>query len=279
MNKHCVEVIGRFVTEQAAEGKADNTVRTYERIMLAFNTWLMNNGGNLSDLTRHDVQTYIRALESEGKAASTVDKVYACLSVFARHIGRPNVVDDIKRIRPASKRSVAPKSLDDTERRRLLRSVEKSGNLRNIAIVYTLLETGVRVSELCALNRDDVIINARSGSLTVRDGKGGVARVIPLSRDVRYHLSRYLAERPDDDPALFTSTRGRISVRTVQHILAQYNTHPHALRHTFARRLVAGGIDIAVVADLAGHADINVTRRYAQPTADELAEAIERAFT
>ncbi|MBT9166113.1 MAG: Tyrosine recombinase XerC [Chloroflexi bacterium] len=70
-----------------------------------------------------------------------------------------------------------------------------------------------------------------------------------------------------------------MSARAVQHMLAVYGVHPHKLRHTFCRELVGKGIDIATVAEPAGHADVNTTRRYAKPTPRELEEAIEKAFS
>ena len=80
--------------------------------------------------------------------------------------------------------------------------------------------------------------------------------------------------------ALFLSNyRQRISVRTVQYMLSKFGVHPHILRHTFCRELVRAGVDIATVAELAGHADINVTRRYSKPTVSELKQGIERAFS
>jgi integrase/recombinase XerD len=148
-----------------------------------------------------------------------------------------------------------------------------------MAILYTLLYTGLRVSELVALNREDLTIRERSGSLVVRNGKGNVARKVPLSPEVRLQVGRYLETRSDADPAVFLSNfRQRISVRAVQHMAAKYGIHPHQLRHTFCRELVNAKVDLPTVADLAGHADINVTRRYAAPSEKELEEAIEKAF-
>lgn len=276
----CVAEVERFIEEQKHAGKADNTVKTYERIMNAFVDWLEHNGGDLQELTRYDVQAYIKGLENGGKSASTVDKIFACLSVYARFVGRPDAVDRIRRTRPQKKRETAPKSLEDLDRKRLLRDIEKAGNNRDIAIVYVLLQTGVRVSELCALDRSDIQINERSGNLTVRTSKGGRDRSIALSVDVRHHLSRYMETRTDEDPALFLSNeKKRISARAVQHMLGKYGTHPHALRHTFVRSLVKAGNDLSTVADLAGHADINMTRRYSKPSESEKAAAIDKAFS
>lgn len=61
-------------------------------------------------------------------------------------------------------------------------------------------------------------------------------------------------------------------------MLKKYDVHPHKLRHTYCRELVSSGIDIPTVAELAGHTDINITRRYSKPSFIELEDAIEKAF-
>lgn len=135
------------------------------------------------------------------------------------------------------------------------------------------------MSEMISLNREDVLIRERSGSITVRNGKGDVERKVPLPVEARVYLEKYLDKRDDDQHALFLSNyKLRISIRSVQRVLEKYSVHPHQLRHTYCRRLVSSGVDIASVAELAGHNDINVTRRYAKPSADELEEAVEKAF-
>lgn len=135
------------------------------------------------------------------------------------------------------------------------------------------------MSELCQLNRTDLKLSERSGSLTVRKGKGNIARTVPLPVDARHYISKYLESRTDADTALFLSQyKRRISVRSVQHMLQKYNIHPHQLRHTYCRELVNAGIDIASVAELAGHASLEVTRRYSRPSHVELEDAVSRAF-
>ena len=92
-------------------------------------------------------------------------------------------------------------------------------------------------------------------------------------------MRRYIESRDDQDPALFLSNyKKRISIRATQYMLSKYHVHPHELRHTFCRELVSAGIDLTTVADLAGHADINVTRRYTMPSEEELQNVIDKVF-
>ncbi|WP_029422777.1 tyrosine-type recombinase/integrase [Alicyclobacillus macrosporangiidus] len=280
MSENFVAQLNAFFSYLRDKGKSENTVRNYTRTLMEFDRWLNENGGEFDRLTRLDVQQFINHLRENGNVPTTVKNKFACLCTYAHYIKRSDIVEDIRvpDVRPVH--NIAPKSLERNERNRLLREVERDGNLRDIAMTYMLLMTGLRVSELVALDRDDVTMSERSGSVLVRNGKGNVSRKVPMFAEVRLHLRRYLEQRKDSEPALFLSNRGqRISVRAVQHTLAKYGVHPHELRHTFVRELVSKGIDISTVAELAGHRDINVTRRYSMPTESELERAIERAFS
>ena len=180
-----------------------------------------------------------------------------------KFVGKEELLNHINRPEVRHIRNISPKSLSKKQRNRLLREVEKSQNLRNIAIVYTMLYTGVRVFELVGLNRDDVEMKEQSGFIIIRDGKGGISRKIPLPAESRYHLQNYLQKRTDLEVPLFLSNfRKRLSKRSAQRIFEQYGIGAHMLRHTYGRELVASGIDLATVADLMGHNDVNTTKRY-----------------
>lgn len=277
--KSCAEIIEPFADHLSNHTKSALTIKTYRQAIECFERWLSANGGDLGALTRFDVQAYVNSLEIDGKSAGTIGKIFAAISAFSQFMGCSDVVQYVRVPEVRKTRNIAPKSLERNERNRVLRDVERDGNLRDVAILYTLLYTGLRVSELGALNRDDVTIKERSGWLIVRNGKGNVARRVPLSAEVRLHVSRYLDTRADNLPAMFLSNyRQRMSVRTVQHMAAKYGIHPHQLRHSFCRELVGAGVDLATVAELAGHADINITRRYAMPSEEDLVKAIDKAF-
>lgn len=277
--KSDAKVIEGFIRDLHEKGRSPGTIQTYTRIIQEFSNWLKEHGGDLGQLTRVDVQQYIQFLEEKGNSAATIQHKFAALSSLVRYLGATDLLQYIRRPEMRKIRHIAPKSLDRNERNRVLREVERTGNLRDIAMVYLLVYSGLRVSELVNLNREDVQIRERSGSLTVRKGKGNVSRKVPLPVEARLQLSRYLEIRDDDSSPLFLSNyQRRISVRSVQRMLAKFGIHPHQLRHTYCRELVGAGVDIATVAELAGHADINVTRRYAKPSAEELEKAIERAF-
>ena len=106
-------------------------------------------------------------------------------------------------------------------------------------------------------------------------------RVIPLSHELREHLQNYLDSHSFEE-AIFISPSGeRLTERAVQYILKKFNMNPQKLRHTFCQRLIDNQIDLETVSRLAGHKDINVTKRYIKSQMDKqkLEEDINNAFT
>lgn len=164
--------------------------------------------------------------------------------------------------------------------------------LRDRAILETLFSTGLRLAELCGLER---YANLDAGELTVR-GKGGRLRLVFLSQAARAALKAYLARRMDADGALFVSlprdgvfrgvsktggVLGRITPRAVQRLVDSHarragiaeRVTPHMLRHLFATDLLANGADLRSVQELLGHASVSTTQIYTHVTNRALREA------
>jgi integrase/recombinase XerD len=118
-----LEVIERFCATQIEDGKSELMAKTHVQTLTRFNAWLLENGGNINNLTRHDVQSYINHLDADGMSASTINKTFAALSVFARYVDRPDIVDNIRVPEFRKTKNVAPKSLERNEKNRLLREV------------------------------------------------------------------------------------------------------------------------------------------------------------
>ncbi|MFC4324009.1 tyrosine-type recombinase/integrase [Litchfieldia salsa] len=268
-----------FASWLSDEGKSENTIKTYDGSLRQFFEWILKNERSIHHLTREDVQDYMFHLENLNRSAATIEKAFSAISVFARFQNIQEVMSNISRLEK-EKNHESPDALDKVERTALLQEVEKDGDLRNIVIVYTLLHTGIRISELCALNVVDVHLNSGNGEVFIRNDNGTTKRTIPLSKDLMLYLGRYIETLKDNQEALFISSVGkRISTRGVQYMLKKYNVNPHKLRHTFCTELVQNGIDISTVAELAGHSDVNVTKRYMpKDNPSRIEEAIKRTF-
>jgi site-specific recombinase XerD len=189
-------------------------------------------------------------------------------------------------------RDVAPRWLTRQEQLALVRTVRAGGSQRDLAIIQTLLGTGLRISELAALTVSDVEISDRKGTLYVRSGKGGKARQIPLDKQTRQALSNYLverkpassADREDGNERLFLGQRGPISEPGINYLVTKYayqarleGCSSHTLRHSFGKNLVDAGTPLDQVATLLGHESLDTTRIYTRPSQKDLERAIRRA--
>jgi site-specific recombinase XerD len=217
---------------------------------------------------------------------ATVNRALVSLSVFCQWAVRQGIMamDPAADIKPVEEEELAPRWLDRRQQAAFVRAVQKGGSLRDQAICGLMLHAGLRVSEVCALNRDDLQLSDRSGWVTIRQGKGNKQRKVPLNVTIRRILESYLKTLPNDQVALFASERAeRITPRGVQYLVSQYaydarleDVTPHTLRHTFCKNLIDQGVSIEQVATLAGHSSLDVTRRYVTPSAQDLQAAVER---
>ena len=148
--------------------------------------------------------------------------------------------------------------------------------------------TGLRVSELCSLQLQDVEVTERKGKVIVRSGKGRQYREIPLNLDVRRALTEYLAIRPNvtDQHVFIGQRKNGLTDSAIQDMLSKYgqmaglaHISPHVLRHTFGRTLIDRKADLPTVQQLMGHKRIDSTVRYTKPSAQDLEAAVARLET
>jgi integrase/recombinase XerD len=268
-------LIEQFTVWLENEGKSANTVTTYERELKKYQDWLQTKGKALTEYTRLEVQKYIHFLEDQGRSPVTTDKILGVIRTYSKFLKKPELTTEID-IKTAEKKTEID-SLTDGQCEILVKKVKEESNFRNIAIVYTLLHTGIRVSELCALDKSD--IDLENGIIEVTSPTGD-QRTIPLSDEASYYLQRYI-ETSNVQEALFVSrTQERLTERSIQYMLKKFDVNPHKLRHTFCQQLVNKGVSIEIVSRLAGHKDINVTKKYSKSRIEQLAleEAIQKTF-
>lgn len=271
-------ILNDFV-QKGLKGKSVTTIKTYHHALLQFEEWLLGAGTNLNNFARSDVQQYIDYLTAKKKSAATINKVFNAIKSFCRWSGKKEIIEDICVVKQPSILQIAPKSLSKDERCRLIREADRGWSKRNYAIIMVLLNTGVRLNEIVALDKDDINMSERKGTLKVRNGKGNKERVIPLNVETRRVLTKYLDERTDNGDALFLSNRQkRISLRSVQHIIEQHGFNVHQLRHTFITGLVRAKEDISKIRALSGHSSADMILRYSQPTEEDLQKAVENLY-
>ncbi|MGV3466008.1 MAG: tyrosine-type recombinase/integrase [Heyndrickxia sp.] len=256
------------------EKKSPGTITTYKRELERFQEWLQERQRDMKDVTKSDIKGYTLFLEQQQKSVATIDKTMGAIRTFAKFLEKPDLTFGIK-LEPVIKEDIETLSLNQYNL--LLSDVKKDGNLRDIAIVYMLLHTGIRVSELCSLNRSNVDLIKNEIIIEKVEDK----RTIPLSNEVRLHLENYLQAHSVKDAIFITKLGERITERAVQYMLKKYNVNPNKLRHTFCQRLVDSGVDLDIVSRLAGIKDLNVIKRYVKRSSKDknrLEQVIQNTF-
>lgn len=178
-----------------------------------------------------------------------------------------------------------PRFLTEEEVSRLIESsVPKDEmGLRDRSILETFYSTGMRISELVALSRDDLDF---IGGVVKLKGKGKKERIAPIGDQAISVLREYLDKRKKDADAVFLNKRGkRITDRGVRNIVAKYlrisgikqGVSPHTLRHSFATHLLNRGADLRTVQELLGHANLSTTQIYTHLTTEKLKSVYDKA--
>ncbi len=275
------------------QGKSQHTIAAYRRGLAHFGHWYEGSYGAPfvpDQVMPRDVRDWKAYQQTTEQAApATVNQRLVAVTRFfrwARSQGlcRENPAEDVANIRLEPRQ---PKALHKNQLRRLLRA--SRDNPRDYAMLEVLTGTGIRVGELLELRRGDVELGERSGKLTVRSGKRGNYREIPLTLDVRKALQVYFEiagmQGSNPDAPLWTGPRGKLRHRSsVMRMLDKYSiragiepVNPHALRHTFATRyLNANPSDLRGLARLLGHTSLDTVMIYTEPSMEDLTERMER---
>jgi len=290
--------IGAFATSLTAS--SDHTVAAYCADVRDFTIWAQRGG--ITDPTgveRLLLRRWVAFLTQRRYAKRTIARKVAAVRKYCRWLHRTGVLaaDPSTSLRAPAGEARLPRVLSTGELSDLLDAPTPEDEphwrrLRDDAVLEILYGSGVRVSELCGLDVNDVR-TGRAGVITEAItvwGKGSKERVVPLSVMAVEALRGWIGIRHevvsvDAGLALFGNERGhRLTPRDVRRIIDRRSsspTHPHALRHTFATHLLDGGADLRVVQEFLGHADVATTQRYTHVSNERLrsvyAEAHPRA--
>jgi len=277
--------------------RAAKTLNNYNRYLDKFIRWLAEYSKkdevDPKDITEDVIRKYRVYLNRVAKEGSvplkkiTQDYHIIALRGFLKFLGKHEInVPAPDRIELGKTHRKEIEFLEKSEVERLLESPKGTSleKLRDKAILEMLFSSGLRVSELVSLNREN--FSLQKNEFTV-EGKGDKRRVVFLSEAAQKALYLYLKKRQDPDPALFVRHHRtkrddnlRLSVRTIQRIVKKYATragitkdiHPHTLRHSFATDLLQNGADIRSVQALLGHSSISTTQVYTHITDKHLRE-------
>ena len=287
------------------KGCSPLTIRQYRHYLKRFHNWLSENSPaakpediNLELVRRYRLYlAHLRARDGVPLERVTQSYHIVALRAFLRYL---LVQRDIATLSPdkielpkQGSRSIA--FLNPEQIERLLNSPKIADNvgLRDRTILETLFSTGLRVSELVNLNRDQIDLERKEFGVK---GKGNKLRVVFLSDTAAQWIERYLRSRQDSFKPLFIRHSGmvdarnkgermRLTARSIQRIVAKHakraglpiEATPHTLRHSFATDLLISGADIRSVQEMLGHESIRTTQVYTHVTNRHLKE-VHKAF-
>jgi integrase/recombinase XerC len=280
-----------------------HTLAAYRRDLAAFLAFLTSHLGqppalaDLPRLTRADFRGWLAARSAADLQASSTARALSVVRNFFRFLARHGRCESaiLGTVRtPRLPRSV-PKALTAAE---AAEAIDAAGDharepwiaKRDAAILALLYGCGLRLGEALSLNRRDAP-RAQDGEIAtlVITGKGRKQRPVPVLPAVAAAISDYLAACPhggDADAPLFRGARGaRLNPRLVQLRLQEMRARlglpesatPHALRHSFATHLLAGGGDLRAIQELLGHASLSTTQRYTDIDAAALLAVYDKA--
>jgi integrase/recombinase XerC len=278
-------LLSEFLDALALEGWSPHSVRSYRRDLEPL---LAALPARLDQVHPADLRDHFRQQLEAGSAPSTINHAIAAARSFFNFLVDNRLLDSspaasLRSIRVGP--SLAPKHLTVEEVDRLLAEprVETPTGVRDLALLTFLYNTGVRVGELCALNRADVQLPAEGWGQVQLVGKGRRLRWVPINRPAREALAAYLADRDDDCPALFLNRSGkRFSVRGVALLVNRYlraagitdRSGPHVLRHTFATHALRAHHNLRAVQELLGHSWVTTTQRYTHLEVEDLQDQV-----
>lgn len=288
------------------KGLSSKSQESYSRFTKKFLDWLKTN--KLENLKPHELSSdhvwQYRVFLSRhspthtGKPLKKSTQNYylialrSLLNYFANRDILSLPAEKIKLARDKDERQVRFLTLEKLEKLFSVPDIKKIQGLRDRTILETFFSTGMRISELTSLNREQIRIRPETKELELAiTGKGGRVRTVYFSERAIYWLKKYLDTRNDNDKALFINYRAkkgalrRLTPRYIEKIMKTYVLSaglpifitPHVMRHSFATDLLSQGVDIRILQEFLGHKNISATQIYAHVTNKRLRE-IHRKF-
>ncbi len=282
-------------------GRSVKTIENYDRYLTRLFTFVkVDKPGELTEEQIREFRLYLNRQAGtkvggrmESMKRRTQNYYLIALRAFLKFLRKRGVTSvsperiELAKVPERSLDLISSVELDRLLATPLLTTLEGK---RDRAILELLFSTGLRISELCGLEIQDVDLTRDEFSVR---GKGDKVRVVFLSEAARSAIKDYLASRKDMEDALFirygkkahVGEEARISPRTVQRLLKHYATKagitrkvtPHVIRHSFATDLLSNGADLRSVQALLGHANIGTTQIYTHVT-DAHLRAVHKQF-
>lgn len=293
MQANSKEKLTAFLDQLTVEKRASiHTIKSYQRDLNHLTNYCVAKSiPDWPSLTQNDIRSHIASRHRLGLSSTSLQRELSAIRSFFNFLLKKSLADNnpalyIKAPKQARK---LPKTLDVDQVKGLLEAGANSAiEIRDLAMFELFYSSGLRLSELSALNLTD--IDLTDNSLLVKSGKGGKSRLLPMGSKAVAAISNWLPQRLKNsdatENALFISTRGRrIGQRNIELRLEQWckkkdiaeHIHPHMLRHSFASHLLESSQDLRAVQELLGHSNISTTQIYTHLDFQHLADVYDKA--
>jgi len=274
-------------------GLSGNTLSSYRRDLQKLLEFLDSRNISFDSVQVEELREFITTERSKGLSESTLARLTVAVRSLFRFLAKDQgLLDAAKELQPPTIPKRLPKALTIAEINALLAAPSEEGmGIRDRALLELLYATGARVSEIVALNLDDIRSSGESITTIRVLGKGKKERIVPVGSFAKKAVDQYLTRvrrglLKGSEPALFLNSRGgrltrqsawAIVLESAKRAGIQRDISPHALRHSFATHLLDGGADIRVVQELLGHSSVTTTQIYTLVTIDKLRESYASA--
>ena len=286
ITQKAMENINKFEKQLINDAYSPNTIKGYINDLKLYSEWCKNEHKDLDILVRGDIIEYKTYLKStKGQDSKTINHKLCSLKKYNEYLIDIEAMDTMVIIKKdmfkVQTEFANPTDLTKNEVKDFFAAIKNDNTktaIRDFTMVYLLAYTGIRISE--CLNLRDRDLDLTEQELIV-NGKGNKQRIVYLNDNVCEVLKEYLRTNRNkknygefiSSPYLFISSRSnQLTTSRVNQIFDKYNDkiHPHSLRHWFCSNAYESGMLLHEIANQAGHANIQVTMRYTNPTKQAL---------
>lgn len=262
------QYIDMFISAKRVENASARTLTYYDQTIRKCVDYI---GKPVRLIDANDIRRCLSwALTERGCSPTTVNNERRVLSTFFQWLENEDLIrkSPVKRTKALKEERGDKKPFSDEDVAKLREACRSN---RERAVIELLLSSGMRVSELCGLDRMDMDMQGRECEVL---GKGRKRRMCYFSAEAKLYLERYLASRTDDDPALIVTDKrptARLSTGAIERMAREIgrragvsNTHPHRFRRTMATNNLRRGMKLEEIQQLLGHSNMDTTLIYAK---------------
>lgn len=308
-----MNTIEQYLSSLELRHYSPETIIKYRQVLSQFSLYCVENGIDLHGAAKADIREFRKFLKQRGLKGVSINGYTSVLKAFYEQLTKSLIdINPARGIPKQKEQDLLPSNIEESELTELLDRVDNDRTLSVsvMAMFEVLLGTGMRVSEMCSLELNDIEEWGRipdpeyldrfkerypkkktpkwiPGIIHIRFAKGSYQRKVPFPRLTELALKKYLQVRNHNNftsPLLFCNqtggmlNRGNVykKIKPILDLTSSPKKGPHTLRHTYASHLINRGVDIATIRNLLGHKSVKTTQLYTHLANDAL-KRIHRA--